>query len=199
MHSPLSSTALKEVEKEINTILNIRILKNNQIIIFFKSTTHRHHQMLVMATLLLQCVSSLEVLCQACHRFVSLSAFSLLFNNWKEYAIDWDQVTDVGTEGYPIFLPWETLGLILEYALGRYLFTLWTTVRSVFQHLAEFEQRATEHFRINIAIFISSCIIGKHLWSGATGSHTCPCHNISSTTDDMVCFRSQIVLLVLPS
>lgn len=152
--------------------------------------------MLVMATLLLQCVPPMRCsarLSTATSLWVFLHSAYYLITEKNRLLIEIRWLMWV-LEDIPFFLPWETLGLILEYALGRYLFTLWTTVRSVFQHLAEFE-----HFRINSAIFISSCIIGKHLRCGSTGSHTCPCHNVSSTAGDMACFRSQSVLLLLPS
>lgn len=65
----------------------------------------------------------------SCCLFVLLSASSFVFNSRKASSLlDWDQVTDLATEEFLISLPWETLGLFLQIALGQYPFTMWSPV-----------------------------------------------------------------------
>lgn len=51
--------------------------------------------------------------------------FRFAFTKWRAALLGSDQVTDSAVEEYPISLPYETPGFLLQRALGHYPFTLW--------------------------------------------------------------------------
>lgn len=78
-----------------------------------------------------------------------------------------DRVTDLAIDEYCISLLWDTLALLLQFALA-----LWSAAGSVFQHLAEFEQRAKSRAPQN-----SSCCFcqwSHHHWTLVAQFHWQP-------------------------
>lgn len=76
-----------------------------------------------------------------------------------------------------ISLFWETLGFFCNMVACHYLPALQSAVLSVWQH---FPESLPIHIRIHPNDSFCNHIINKY-------SHTCPCHNITSTMFDMWC------------